>query len=140
MGVSSLGARSFKAALATSVVACAVLLSAAGPASAANPPYADCPGWALCLYQHGGGTGSKAIITPTPGMITLYSVRFLNGDPANNQVSSWLNNSTCQVKFVDDPAHYSDLDFTPTNQYGARGDWADEYANDKLTTVQFYCP
>ncbi|MFD0427199.1 peptidase inhibitor family I36 protein [Streptomyces zhihengii] len=94
------------------------------PASAANPPYADCPSWALCLYQHGGGTGSKAIITPTPGMITLYSVRFLNGDPANNQVSSWLNNSTCQVKFVDDPYNHSDLDFTPSHQYGATGDWA----------------
>lgn len=140
MGMGSVGMKSLKAALATGVAASAALLSAAAPASAANPPYADCPGWALCLYQHGGGTGSKAVITPASGNVNLYSVHFLNGDLANNQVSSWLNNSTCQVKFVDDPAHYSDLDFTPTHQYGARGDWAGEYANDKLTTVQFYCP
>ncbi|QNP65875.1 peptidase inhibitor family I36 protein [Streptomyces genisteinicus] len=140
MGTSSSGTRSLKAALATGVVAGAALLSAAAPASAANPPYSGCPSWALCLYQHGGGTGSKAIITPTAGMVTLYSVHFLNGDLANNQASSWLNNSTCQVRFVDDPYNHSDLDFTPSHQYGATGDWAGQFANDRLTGVHFSCP
>lgn len=133
--------KSFKAAaVVAGAVAGAAFLFPAAPASAVNPPYADCPGWALCLYQHGGGTGSKAIITPATGNVVLYSVHFLNGELANNQVSSWLNNSNCQVKFVDDPNHFSDLDFTPVNQYGAKGDWTNKYANDKLTGVQFYCP
>jgi hypothetical protein len=76
--------KSFKAAAAATVVAGAVLAFSAVPASATNPPYDGCPGWALCLYKDSNGSGSKAIITPPAAgghaaTVTLYSTHFLNG-------------------------------------------------------------
>ncbi|WP_184503150.1 peptidase inhibitor family I36 protein [Streptomyces botrytidirepellens] len=146
--------KSFKLATAAvaSAVAGATLLVTATPASAANPPYDGCPGWALCLYQNGGGTGSKAIVTPPPAggngaIVRLPNVQFLNGDPADNQVSSWLNNSQCQIEFWDDPSgelHPSDLDFAPSWNWGRTADYAagtdHYYLNDRISSLRFYCP
>ncbi|MEU8583209.1 peptidase inhibitor family I36 protein [Streptomyces abikoensis] len=95
--------------LLTSAVTGAALLLSAGPASADNPPYSECPGWALCFYQNGGGTGSKVVVTPPPAggntkTVRLINTHVLNGELAGNQVSSWLNNSQCSVQFWDDPS------------------------------------
>jgi hypothetical protein len=145
--------KSFKlaAAVAAGAVAGAALLFSAAPASAANPPYDGCPGWALCLYQNGGGTGSKAIITPPAAgghsaKVTLYSTHFLNGELANNQVSSWLNNSNCSVQFMDDPdsPYPMNLDYAPAYNWGRTGDWSfgtpNAASNDRLSGFWFYCP
>ncbi|MFD9902677.1 peptidase inhibitor family I36 protein [Streptomyces sp. NPDC059063] len=146
--------KSFKlaAAAVTSAAAAATLLFSAGPAAADNPPYSGCPGWALCLYQNGGGTGSKVIVTPPAAggnskIVRLTNTHFLNGDPADNQVSSWLNNSQCQVEFWDDPngeLHPSDLDFAQWWHWGQTGDYAfgtpQAYNNDRLSSFRFYCP
>ncbi|MCQ4212815.1 peptidase inhibitor family I36 protein [Streptomyces longispororuber] len=133
------------------IAAGAALLLSATPASAANPPYDGCPGWALCLYQDGGGAGSKAIITPPAAggntkIVRLTNTHFLNGQPADNQTSSWLNNSQCEIEFWDDPngeLHPSDLDFTPSWNWGAKGDYVGTskyYDNDRLSSLRFYCP
>ncbi|MEV5176867.1 peptidase inhibitor family I36 protein [Streptomyces flaveolus] len=138
-------------ALASAAVAGAALLSLATPASATNPPYDGCPAWALCLYQDADGAGSKAIITPPAAgghtaSVTLYSVSFLNGINANNQVSSWLNNSQCQVQFYDNPESDSpwQIDFAPSWNWGRTGTWNNpgpmSWANDHLSGVRFYCP
>ncbi|MEV6978548.1 peptidase inhibitor family I36 protein [Kitasatospora sp. NPDC093806] len=145
---------SFKSATValSAALAGAALLFTAAPASAANPPYDGCPAWALCVYQHEGGTGSKAVITPPPAggngsIVRLYQVHFLNGDLADNQVSSWINNSQCSIKFWDDPTgelHPSDLDYTPTWSWGAKADYGNGsskyYANDRISSLQFWCP
>lgn len=136
----------------TSAVAGAALLFSAGPASADNPPYSDCPAWALCLYQNGGGTGSKVVVTPPPAggntkIVRLINTHFLNGELADNQVSSWLNNSQCSVQFWDDSSgelHPSDLDYAPSWQWGLKGDYAfgtsKAYNNDRISSFRFYCP
>ncbi|GGZ21131.1 peptidase inhibitor family I36 protein [Streptomyces nitrosporeus] len=130
----------------------AALLLSAAPASAANPPYDGCPDWALCLYQNGGGTGSKLIVTPPAAggntkIVRLTDASFLNGSPADNQVSSWLNNSQCQVEFWDDPKgefHPSDVDFAPSWNWGLKGDYTfgtpGAIYNDRISSFRFYCP
>ncbi|MFF7455390.1 peptidase inhibitor family I36 protein [Kitasatospora sp. NPDC008115] len=142
--------KSFKLATAVaSAVAGAALLLSATPASAANPPYDGCPAWALCLYQHGGGTGSKAIVIPPSAgggteIVRLTKVHFLNGDLADNQVSSWINNSQCQIEFWDDPygeLHPSQVDVASSWAWGAKGDYASGgYPNDRISSLRFYCP
>ncbi|MFG3283421.1 peptidase inhibitor family I36 protein [Streptomyces sp. NPDC048111] len=139
-------------AAVTSTVAAAALLLSAAPASADNAPYSGCPDWALCLYQNGGGTGSKVIVTPPPAgknskIVRLINTHFLNGDLADNQVSSWLNNSQCQIEFWDDSSgelHPSDLDFAQSWHWGEKGDYAagtsKYYNNDRLSSLRFYCP
>ncbi|MEW2116175.1 peptidase inhibitor family I36 protein [Streptomyces sp. NPDC005474] len=142
--------KSATAAVSTALAGAALLFTAV-PAAAANPPYDGCPAWALCVYQHEGGTGSKAIIVPPAAgggssIARLHQIHFLNGDVADNQVSSWINNSQCSAKFMDDPygeLHPSDLDFTPTWSWGAKGDYGTgsrTYVNDRISSVQFYCP
>jgi hypothetical protein len=142
--------KSFKlaAAAAVSAVSGAALIFSATPASATNPPYDGCPGWALCLYKDSNGAGTKAIITPpaagsrTTVRVFLYSTHFLNGELANNQATSWLNNSNCQVTFWDDleqPYSYQ-IDFAPANNWGYTEDVGGTYGNDKLSGVVFYCP
>ncbi len=140
------------AAAVAGVMAGAALLFTAAPASADNAPYSGCPDWALCLYQNGGGTGSKVVVTPPPAggntkIVRLTNTHFLNGDSADNQVSSWLNNSQCQVEFWDDPSgelHPSDLDFASTWHWGEKRDYAAGtpryYDNDRLSSLRFYCP
>ncbi|MFE2105844.1 peptidase inhibitor family I36 protein [Kitasatospora sp. NPDC059463] len=131
-------------------VAAAALLLTATPASAANPPYDGCPGWALCLYQNGGGTGSKAIVTAPPAgsgsIVRLTQVHFLNGDLANNQVSSWINNTQCGIEFWDDPygeLHPSILDYAPAWSWGYKGDYDagtnHNYLNDRMSGLRFSC-
>lgn len=146
--------KSFKPAVAAvaGAVAGAVLLLTATPASAANPPYDGCPAWALCLYQNSGGTGSKAIVVPPAAgggseIVRLTTVHFLNGDLANDQVSSWLNNSQCQIEFWDDPygeLHFSQIDFASSWQWGATADYVAGgryyYNNDRISALRFYCP
>ncbi|MFE2721574.1 peptidase inhibitor family I36 protein [Kitasatospora sp. NPDC059327] len=139
-------------AVVTGAVAGAVLLLTAVPASAANPPYDGCPAWALCLYQNGGGTGSKAIVVPPAAggnteIVRLTKVHFLNGDLANDQVSSWVNNSQCQIEFWDDPygeLHPSQVDFASSWQWGAKADYdassSHYYLNDRISALRFYCP
>jgi hypothetical protein len=138
-------------AVAASTVAGAALFATAAPASATNPPYADCPAWALCLYQDADGAGTKAIITPPAAGghsadVTLYNVHFLNGILANNQVSSWLNNSQCQVYFWDEQGQVypQRLDYAPAWNWGRTGTWNNPgpmgWANDHLSFLQFYCP
>ncbi|MEU2561527.1 peptidase inhibitor family I36 protein [Streptomyces longispororuber] len=139
------------AALAGAVAGAALLFSAA-PASAANPPYDGCPAWALCLYQNGGGTGSKVIVTPPPAggntkIVRLTNTHFMNNESADNQVSSWLNNSQCQVEFWDDPngeLHPSLLDVASSWQWGAKGDYAfgtpRAHLNDRLSSMRISCP
>ncbi len=137
------------AVAATAVAAGATILSAA-PASAA---YDGCPAWALCLYQHSGGTGSKAIITPPAAgghvlSVSLVGNRFLNGDSAYRSVSSWINNSQCQVEFWDSNVPGLEtgmqLDFAQSWHWGATGSYvpgaSNYYSNDKLASVRFYCP
>ncbi|ROQ26494.1 peptidase inhibitor family I36 [Streptomyces sp. PanSC19] len=146
---------SFKSAItavSTVLAAGAALLFTAGPAAAENPPYDGCPSWALCVYQHGGGLGSKAIIVPPAAgghgsIARLTQIKFLNGESADNQVSSWINNSQCQAKFMDDPygeLHPSDLDFTSMWDWGAKGDYGagstKYYVNDRISSIQFWCP
>ncbi|MEU5686040.1 peptidase inhibitor family I36 protein [Streptomyces venezuelae] len=140
------------AAAAASAVAGAALLFAAAPASAANAPYDGCPAWALCLYQNGGGTGSKVIVTPPSAggntkIVRLTNTHFLNGELADNQTSSWLNNSQCQIEFWDDPngeMHPSDLDFASSWSWGRKADYgfgtSQSYNNDRLSSLRFYCP
>lgn len=136
------------AAAVASAVGAAALVLPATPASAANPPYSGCPGWALCLYKDANGAGSKAIITPPAAgnhtaNVTLYSTHFLNGELANNQATSWLNNSNCQIEFWDDPGSTSPflLDFAPSNNWGRTRDVsAEPWFNDKLSGVRFWCP
>ncbi|MFE7559803.1 peptidase inhibitor family I36 protein [Kitasatospora sp. NPDC057500] len=145
--------KSFKPATAVaSAVAGAVLLLSATPASAANPPYDGCPAWALCLYQNSGGTGTKAIVVPPAAggsteIVRLTKVHFLNNVLADNQVSSWLNNSQCSVEFWDDPygeLHPSQVDYTPTWSWGAKADYdtggPEYYKNDRISSLRFYCP
>ncbi|MEV0537563.1 peptidase inhibitor family I36 protein [Kitasatospora sp. NPDC050463] len=141
-----------KTAAVAAGLAGAALFATATPAAAENPPYDGCPAWALCLYQNGGGLGSKAIVTPPPAggnqaIVRLTKVHFLNGDLADNQVSSWINNSQCSVKFWDDPygeLHPSDLDYTGTWNWGATSDYgagtSESYNNDRISSLQFYCP
>ncbi|MFB6891443.1 peptidase inhibitor family I36 protein [Kitasatospora sp. NPDC056327] len=150
---STVALKSFKPATAAvaGAVAGAVLFLTASPASAANPPYDGCPAWALCLYQHEGGTGSKAIITPPPAggnaaTVRLPKVHFLNGDIADNQVSSWINNSQCEIRFWDDPygdLHPSDLDYAPAWNWGYKADYGQggsvSYKNDRMSGLAFYC-
>ncbi|NEA49488.1 peptidase inhibitor family I36 protein [Streptomyces sp. SID10815] len=143
--------KSATAAVATAAAGAALLFSAT-PASAANPPYDGCPGWALCLYQNGGGTGSKAIVTPPPAggttaIVRMSNVHFLNGDPADNQVSSWLNNSQCAIEFWDDPQgelHFSQIDYASSWNWGLTGDYAygtsKSYDNDRISSLRFSCP
>ncbi|WP_329044494.1 peptidase inhibitor family I36 protein [Streptomyces sp. NBC_01422] len=135
---------SFKlaSAIAAGMVAGASLLFSAGSAVAANSAYDGCPGWALCLYQHQGGTGSKAVINPADGWVKLYKVHFLNGELANNQTTSWLNNSTCSVSFWDNPdePYTAQLDWVEKNKYGSKNDWSGTSSNDRLGGVQFDCP
>ncbi|MGA4844296.1 peptidase inhibitor family I36 protein [Streptomyces sp. G45] len=145
--------KSFKltAAAAAGAIASAAMLLSAGPAAADNPPYSGCPEWALCLYQNGGGTGSKAIVTPPAAggnakIVRLTSTKFLNGEIADNQVSSWLNNSQCQIEFWDDPKgefYPSDLDFAPSWQWGLKADYSfgtsKAYVNDRISSLRFYC-
>ncbi|MEV7783565.1 peptidase inhibitor family I36 protein [Kitasatospora sp. NPDC088351] len=145
--------KSFKPATAIAgALAGAALFLTAAPASAADPPDDGCPAWALCPYQDGGGAGSKAIVVPPAAggngeIVRLTKVHFPNGTLANDQVSSWLNNSQCQVEFWDDPygeLHPSQLDFTPTWNWGAKGDYGfntpDHHLNDRLSAVRFWCP
>ncbi|MFC5667959.1 peptidase inhibitor family I36 protein [Kitasatospora misakiensis] len=146
--------KSFKSAatVVAGAVAGAVLLLTATPASAANPPYDGCPAWALCLYQNGGGLGSKAIIVPPAAgggseIVRLTKVHFLNGDLANDQVSSWINNSQCQIEFWDDPygeLHPSQLDVASSWSWGTKGDYnagtSTSYRNDRISGLRFYCP
>ena len=137
------------AVAASAVAAAAALFATAAPASAVNPPYSGCPSWSLCLYQNGGGYGTKVIVALTPGskstQLTLYDVHFLNGIIANNQVSSWLNNSNCYAYFWDEPGQVNPplLDFAPLNAWGATGDFSfggpKQWANDRLSFLQFYC-
>ncbi|MFF0739671.1 peptidase inhibitor family I36 protein [Streptomyces sp. NPDC004111] len=145
---------SFRAATAAvaGAVAGAALFLSAPTAAADNPPYADCPAWALCLYQHGGGTGSKVIVTPPAAggntkIVRLINTHFKNGELADNQVSSWLNNSQCQIEFWDDPSgelHPSDLDFAQSWHWGEKADYGTGssryYNNDRLSSMRFYCP
>ena len=139
------------AVAASAFAAAAALFATAAPASATNPPYSGCPGWSLCLYQDGNGAGTKAIIIPPAAgggssVWKLYNVNFLNGINANNQVSSWLNNSNCQVQFFDEigPMDSPQLDFAPSFHWGRTGDFSFggplQWANDSLSGVQFYCP
>jgi hypothetical protein len=140
--------KSLKAAAVASAVAGTALIFSAAPASATNPPYSGCPGWALCLYKDSNGSGSKAIITPPAAgghaaSVTLYSTHFLNGELANNQATSWLNNSNCQIEFWDDPDSTDpfQLDLAPSNNWGRTRDVsAEPWANDKLSGVRFWCP
>ncbi|WP_406110996.1 peptidase inhibitor family I36 protein [Kitasatospora purpeofusca] len=146
--------KSFKSAatVVAGAVAGAVMLLTATPASAANPPYDGCPAWALCLYQNGGGLGSKAIVVPPPAgggyeIVRLTKVHFLNGDLANDQVSSWINNSQCQIEFWDDAygeLHPSQLDFASSWSWGTKGDYnagtSMYYNNDRISGLRFYCP
>jgi len=99
------------------------------------------------LYKNLNGSGTKAIITPPASgsggvWVRLYSTHFLNGELADNQVTSWLNNTNCELLFVDDPDAHSpfQLGFVSTYNYGAKGDWAYQYANDKLSGIRIYCP
>ncbi|MFI6645373.1 peptidase inhibitor family I36 protein [Streptomyces sp. NPDC050504] len=145
---------SFKlaATAVTSAAAAAAMLFSATPASADNAPYSDCPAWALCLYQHGGGTGSKVVVTPPAAggntkIVRLTNTHFLNKEPADNAVSSWLNNSQCQIEFWDDPngeLHPSDLDFAESWHWGLKRDYgtgsSQYYNNDRLSSLRFYCP
>lgn len=145
--------KSFKArtAAVAGAVAATALLSAA-PAFADNPPYSGCPDWALCLYQDGGGKGSKVIVTPPPAggntkIVRLINTHFLNHELADNQVSSWLNNSQCQIEFWDDPngeLHPSDVDFAQSWHWGEKGDYSagtsKYYNNDRISSMRFYCP
>ncbi|GAA1389746.1 hypothetical protein GCM10009639_17790 [Kitasatospora putterlickiae] len=138
-------------AVASAVAGAALLLSAT-PASAANPPYDGCPAWALCLYQNSGGTGSKAIVVPPAAggnteIVRLTKVHFLNNVLADNQVSSWINNSQCSIEFWDDPygeLHPSQVDYTPTWSWGAKADYdaggPEYYNNDRISALRFYCP
>ncbi|KUF18680.1 MULTISPECIES: peptidase inhibitor family I36 protein [Streptomyces] len=146
--------KSFKltAAATASALAGAALLFSAAPASADNAPYSGCPEWALCLYQNGGGTGSKVIVTPPAAggnskIQRLTNTHFLNKEPADNQVSSWINNSQCQVEFWDDPngeLHPSILDVAASWHWGLKGDYGygapASYNNDRLSSLRFYCP
>ncbi|MEU6602880.1 peptidase inhibitor family I36 protein [Streptomyces flaveolus] len=130
-------------------VAGAALLSLSTPASATNPPYDGCPAPAICLYKNGGGTGSKVIIggSFTPGTwgarVTLDDTNFLDGTSANNQVTSWLNNTNCRLNFYDAilPAQIDGwMDSTPEYHWGATGDWSFTGNNDRLSTVVIDCP
>ncbi|MFJ9950841.1 hypothetical protein [Kitasatospora sp. NPDC091207] len=47
----------------------------------------------------------------------LTKVHFLNGDLANDQVSSWLNNSQCQIEFWDGPNGTLLTNFTSPFEY-----------------------
>ncbi|MYZ37674.1 MULTISPECIES: peptidase inhibitor family I36 protein [unclassified Streptomyces] len=144
--------RSFRRASVAAVTAVAgvAMLFSATPASAANPPYDGCPGWAICLYEHENGGGSKVIITPDVfGKITTFSVakaHFLNGKGANDQVTSWLNNTNCEVRFYDQapsPTGWTGyplmIDRTPHDNYGARGDWTGTNHNDWLSGIDYHC-
>ncbi|MEU1081639.1 peptidase inhibitor family I36 protein [Streptomyces sp. NPDC005908] len=141
--------RLLTAAAATAVAGTSLLLSAPS-ATAANAPYADCPGWALCLYQDGGGAGSKVILTPPPTgspsqMVYLIGKHFLNGQAADNQTSSWLNNSQCGIEFYDDPngdLHPSLIDSAPSWNWGLKHDYSygtpQAYLNDRVSSLRFY--
>jgi hypothetical protein len=105
--------------------------------------WSGCPDQAICLYKNGGGTGSKVIIggyfgPGTSGRVRLDGVNFLDGSGANNQVSSWLNNTNCSLTFIDNPDGDSPtiLDSAPGYHYGRTGDWTGAYANDKLSMIQ----
>jgi hypothetical protein len=146
--------RSLKpAALAAGAAIVGALLTfSTTPANAANPPYSGCPGWALCLYENGGGTGSKEIVTPPPAggntlIVRLLGNHFLNGDVVDNNTSSWINNSQCQIEFWDDPSgelHPSQVDFAPSWSWGTTSDYSfgtpEAYANDRISSLRFYCP
>ncbi|MEV0849276.1 peptidase inhibitor family I36 protein [Streptomyces sp. NPDC049954] len=139
-------------AMGAAAAAGAALIFSAVPATAANPPYDGCPGWALCLYENGGGTGSKVIVTPPAAggntkIVRLTNTHFLNGVLADNQTSSWINNSQCEIEFWDDPngeLHPSDLDFASSWSWGTTGDYAagtaKSYDNDRLSSLRFSCP
>jgi hypothetical protein len=140
---------SFKRAVVATATAAAgaAMLFSATPASAANPPYDGCPGWAICLYENVNGGGSKVIVTPDASGVTrnvsLTSAHFLNGKGANDQVTSWLNNTNCQVIFYDAPpgnGNVLQIGFASSNNYGARGDWTNTMYNDRLSGLQYFCP
>lgn len=143
--------------LRVAVIAAAAVLAmlfSATTAAADNPPYHGCPSWAICLYEHQNGGGSKVIVTPDQwGRTAAFSVakaHFLNGMGANDQVTSWLNNTTCQVNFYDlapGPDGYTGYgghlgagDYAPAGQYGARYDFSGAWGNDRLSGLTYYCP
>jgi hypothetical protein len=80
-------------------------LSTLGFSTPALANYDKCPDRSLCLYQDWHGKGSKAIITPYQ-QGELYSfhgnIRFLNGQDANDQVSSLYNRSRFCVELFPD--------------------------------------
>ncbi|MFJ7909138.1 peptidase inhibitor family I36 protein [Kitasatospora sp. NPDC096204] len=145
--------KSFKLAITAvaGAITGAMMFLSATPASAANPPYDGCPDWALCLYQNSSGTGSKAIVIPPPAgsgglIVRLTQVHFLNGTLADNQVSSWINNSQCSVEFWDDPygeLHPSQVDYAPAWSWGKKADYdaggPDYYKNDRISGLRFGC-
>jgi hypothetical protein len=108
--------------------------------------YSGCPDQAICLYKDGGGTGSKVIIggsfnVGTHGDVRLEGVNFLDGSGANNQVTSWLNNTNCDLSFIDNPDGDSPLilGYSLRYHYGQTGDWSGSYSNDKLSMVRINC-
>jgi Peptidase inhibitor family I36 len=128
----------------------AVLMGVGGiavlaPEASAN--YDGCPVSALCLYQNQNGTGSKAIINDTPGFIFDFpgqpgrmGINFLNGQNANDQVSSAFNRSTaCTLLFRDiggQPRDSSIVFLGP----GQRADLSQPGFNDTFSSVQFQDP
>ncbi|MDX6259826.1 MAG: hypothetical protein QOH84_1514 [Kribbellaceae bacterium] len=146
-----LGAFAAVSAVAGTLIFAAVPASASTAASTANPPYDGCPGWALCLYENGGGLGSKLVLTPPPAgsgdqIVHLVGKHFLNGDSADNATSSWLNNSQCSVTFWDDPSgelHPSDVDYAPAWTWGRTADYSfgtpSAYRNDRISSLRFGC-
>jgi hypothetical protein len=139
------------AAAAALAMAGAALISTAAPAAAANPPYSGCDGWRLCLYENGGGAGSKEILIAPPAgtsqIVHLKGHHFVNGDEVDNNVSSWINNSQCSVEFWDDPngeLHPSLIDTASQWQWGATHDYAFgtplSYLNDRISSLRITCP
>lgn len=136
------------AALVAGTLAGTTLTTA--PANAANPPYDGCPGWALCLYENGGGTGSKLVLTAPPAgssqIVHLIGKHFLNGDAADNNTSSWINNSQCSVEFWDDPSgelHPSQIDYTASWAWGRTSDYTfgtpEASTNDRISSLRISC-
>jgi len=134
-------------ATVASAVAGAAMFSSAIPAAAANPPFSGCPTPAVCLYKDSGGTGSKKIIdgnfsSGTLRIVDLAGLHFLDGSPANNEVSSWKNNTNCILTFIDDPQSDSPLIIGSSgpNTFGQTGDFGGNATfNDKLSRVQINC-
>lgn len=119
------------------------LLILAGP-SPAFANYDKCPDRSLCLYQDINGRGSKAIITPRQNG-ELYSfrgpIKFLNGQDANDQVSSLYNKSDyCVEMFPDFGGYGTDVSWAAPDQkndYGPAEPNQQYRFNDQFSSVLF---